>query len=475
MIRRGSLSARLIAYWAVGSAIAFFTLPATVYLPLVALHLDEAPDARLEAWTTKRARIAVEASLRKAPDGSKFVELPDEFRAYLKRNPEFRFAVIDTESGAVLPGSSSELAAAFKPLDHVDVLSITFHLTNDPNPNLRGFVRKLDTAVGNVEFIVYGAYFHWDDILYQIYNYFTFTNFVAYAPLFGVIAVVVLVGVRHGLAPLRSAADKIAAIDVNSLNQPLSTADQPTEIAPFVEAVNTALARVDEGVARQRRFLANAAHELRTPITILSAHIANSDETTFRQDVKRDARRIRTIVEQLLSVAHVANQRGAAETDTDLGTTALSVILDYLPLAIECGRNIELDRPDSPIIVRADPWVLESVITNLIENAVRAEPQGGTVLVRVLPCATIEVIDHGSGVAREDQEAIFEPFWRKNDATPGTGLGLAIAKELIGKVGGRIWVEETPSGGATFNISLPRASGQKSEKGGIVESRMLRN
>jgi signal transduction histidine kinase len=76
--------------------------------------------------------------------------------------------------------------------------------------------------------------------------------------------------------------------------------------------------------------------------------------------------------------------------------------------------------------------------------------------VRVSADAVVEVVDHGEGVALSDREMIFEPFWRKSEATPGTGLGLAIAKELIEKLGGRIWVEETPHGGATFKLSLGR-------------------
>ncbi len=106
--------------------------------------------------------------------------------------------------------------------------------------------------------------------------------------------------------------------------------------------------------------------------------------------------------------------------------------------------------------MRANGWALESVITNLIENAVRAEPVGETVLVRVLPGATIEIVDHGEGVAAKDREAIFEPLWCKSDATHGAGLDLGIARELIDQHGGRIWVEETPGDGATFKVFLPR-------------------
>ena len=97
------------------------------------------------------------------------------------------------------------------------------------------------------------------------------------------------------------------------------------------------------------------------------------------------------------------------------------------------------------------------VVANLIGNALKAEPVGGTVLVRLRPEGEVEVIDHGEGVAPCHRETIFEPFWRKSEATPGSGLGLAIAKELISKLHGRICVEETPGGGATFKLRFQPA------------------
>jgi two-component system, OmpR family, sensor kinase len=106
--------------------------------------------------------------------------------------------------------------------------------------------------------------------------------------------------------------------------------------------------------------------------------------------------------------------------------------------------------------VRGYRWAVESVITNLVENAVRAEPIEGTVVVRIRTEGMVEIIDHGDGVAATDREKIFEPFWRKSETEPGTGLGLAIAKELTEAMRGRIWVEDTPGGGATFKLWFPK-------------------
>jgi len=92
----------------------------------------------------------------------------------------------------------------------------------------------------------------------------------------------------------------------------------------------------------------------------------------------------------------------------------------------------------------------------LIENALRAEPLGGFVIVRLSADGIVNVIDHGLGIGPQERDMIFEPFWRKSDTTPGTGLGLAIARELMEKQGGRLWVAETLGGGATFKLAFAR-------------------
>jgi signal transduction histidine kinase len=161
-------------------------------------------------------------------------------------------------------------------------------------------------------------------------------------------------------------------------------------------------------------------------------------------------------VEQLLATARAGERPGEIEHEVDLVATARSMVSDAALLAIRHRRQIEFEAPSTPVLVRGNQQALEAVVANLIDNAVRAEPENGTVLVRVSDGATIEVVDHGEGVAASDREAIFEPFWRKSEAQPGTGLGLAIAKELMDAHRGRIWVEATPGGGATFKISLER-------------------
>jgi signal transduction histidine kinase len=453
-----SLASRLIVSWIFGSMLAFFTTPATVHIPL-AFFLGADHRLALEVWTTKRARDIVVSALRRGADGKLMVGETEALRNHCERNPHFRFAVFDPSNGALLAGSSVELAKSFEALmGNVEVYGSLFHLSDDPNPNARGYVRTTLTPFGRLGTIVYGADFHWDDVLYQLRAYLVTENLLAYLPLCALISLIGYRVVRGSLAPLRAAAVDIGDITVDRLSQRVPNDNLPSEIQPFIDAVNAALQRVREGVARQKRFTANSAHELRTPIAILCARLDRMEECPLKIELQRDALRIRTILEQLLVLAQI-DERGddRAPPTLDLGEVVLAAIADLMPIAYENRRQIEFDAPGAPVPVHAYHWAVESVVTNLIENALRAEPQGGAILVRVTSDAIVEVIDHGPGVAPPDRELIFEPFWRKSDATPGVGLGLAIAKELMEKQHGRLWVEETVGGGASFKLAFVSA------------------
>jgi signal transduction histidine kinase len=132
------------------------------------------------------------------------------------------------------------------------------------------------------------------------------------------------------------------------------------------------------------------------------------------------------------------------------------MVADYAPLVIENHRNIEFESSGARLIVVGNRRAIECAVANLIDNALRAEPIGGSVIVRVEKGVKISVVDHGEGVPPAARELIFEPFWRGSEASPGTGLGLAIVKELVDLHRGTISLEQTPGGGSTFVIILPQ-------------------
>jgi signal transduction histidine kinase len=454
-LKRGSLAARAILFLCVAQLLAFAAAwPITLALGLAGIDVNNAFAESIEEFAATRARNQVVASLTKDLDGTVRIEPTPDLLAEMTRAPQMLFAAFYSNSRHPLPGSSPQLLEVIRPLVTFDPTHFHFIRPDDPNRSRMGMLEPRWTRYGRMHVAVYGASFRWGDLYdYAVEDLRWTPPYIAMAILMS--AAAAWIAVRWSLRPLRAVADEAARIDMDSLHQRLSLDGVSTEIEPLVGAINSALERLDAGVARQRRFAANAAHELRTPVTILGARLDAPEEPSFKTDLRRDHRRIRNIVEQLLATARLGERHARLDETIDLGALARTMIADAALLAVRSRRRIELEAPETPVLVRGNRGALESVIANLVDNALRAEREGGTVLVRVTADRTLAVVDHGGGVEEADRDAIFEPFWRKSEATPGTGLGLAIAKEVIDLHGARIRVAETPGGGATFEISFP--------------------
>jgi len=458
MIRqRRSLSGRLVAYLLFAQIVTLALIPVgDVVVTLTGL----APqwDITIDDWGEYRARAMVAASVRQGRDGAPWVDPTPQLRDYADASPGFRYAVFDYATGKALPGSSTDIVEALGNLDRIVAKSLKFHLVGDTDPTARGLLRRTATPVGAYAVVPYGYHFHSGDLGSVILAFFPLHSLIDLAPMFLAIAGISWLVVRQGLQPLRDAAAQAARIDMDSLDQRIPDGDAPTEVAPFVEAMNAALARLDAGVAAQRRFIANAAHELRTPIAILRAHTDNPDADALRRDVKRDVRRFQTIVEQLLTRARISSGERLTLESVALTDLVLALVADYLPLVVENGRRIEFSGPPEQLVVQGDRWAIECIVSNFIDNALRFEPPGGVILVSVDETACVRVVDHGPGVSEADRDRIFEPFWRKESRTSGAGLGLVISAELAQVLNGDVRFEPTPGGGATFALRLPKAS-----------------
>lgn len=451
-MKNRSLALRLVFYLVVAQ-LAAFTIAWVVTIALGLSGVELFATSWDELATTRAANHVIE-SLVAGEGGVVRIEPTPELRAELERAPSMKYAVFDS-SKRPLAGSSPELAAMLPGLIGVSPSHTHFVLPGDRDLVPQGLMEPRSTRFGRLHVAVHGQKFRWDDLFYAWREEFKWLAvYLAAATLLS--TATAWFAVRWGLFPLRAVADEAAHIDMNSLDQRLSSSGVPTEINPLVDAMNEALSRLDAGAALQRRFTANAAHELRTPIAILSTRLDAPEEATFKADLKRDARRILNIVEQLLAAARIESRAADLIDEVDLVAIARAAVADGALLTIRNGRQIALDAPGAPVLVRGSRDAIESVVANLIDNAARAEPINGTVLVRVSTDAMVEVIDHGEGVAESDRQLIFEPFWRKTDTRPGTGLGLAIAKEIMDAHGGRISVEETPGGGATFKLFFQR-------------------
>jgi len=242
--------------------------------------------------------------------------------------------------------------------------------------------------------------------------------------------------VTQGVHPLKRLGKDIEQRSADNLS-PLEAGDAPTEIAPLVDSLNRLFGRVGELRERERRFTADAAHELRTPLAALraQAQVARAEEQAGERNRALDkviagCDRATRLVEQLLTLARLEPEEMKARREScDLSRLARDVVADAVPFALERGVEIEFDAP-APLELAGAPDLLRILARNLVDNAVRYSPAGSTVSVRVSD-RTLAVFDQGPGVAPEERANLGQRFHRVlGSGQSGSGLGLSIVKRI---------------------------------------------
>jgi signal transduction histidine kinase len=226
----------------------------------------------------------------------------------------------------------------------------------------------------------------------------------------------------------------------------------PQEIVPLVRAVNSALDRLDEGLRRQREFNANAAHQLRTPLAVLSANIDTMNDKATAAKLRYDVDLMSRIVTQLLMVAKFETLNIRLDEQVDLLSAAQEVAENLGPLAISMQKTLEIDETAAPVIISANRFAVTVALGNVVENALSHSPVGGSVRIRVTPTPSIEVQDSGPGIPAPMREKIFERFWKGDQNKEGAGLGLSIVRRVMSALNGSVSVTDAPEGGAQFTL-----------------------
>ena len=274
--------------------------------------------------------------------------------------------------------------------------------------------------------------------------------------------------VGYALYPLRELTSQIEDIQAKNLKEPILSKSNSTEIERLTLAFNRLLLRLEETFATQRQFSANAAHELRTPLAVMSTKFEvfeknkNPDEADYKEAInmaRNQTDRLSHVIDILLEMTEL---QSAPKSDSiSLSEISEEVICDLVAVADK--KNISLIQEDGEARLTGSDTLVYRAVYNLIENAIKYNKEGGTVSVAIAEdedFVKVIITDTGSGIAKEDWDKIFEPFFRvdksRSRSMGGAGLGLALVKEIAVRHGGDVKVVESSDRGSSIELSLSK-------------------
>jgi len=281
------------------------------------------------------------------------------------------------------------------------------------------------------------------------------------------LAVGIWMAVGRGLRPLEALATELSRRQPATLGQ-LTLPAPPSEIAPVVAALNDLLVRLDTASSAQRAFVADAAHELRTPLAALRLQaqlVERAPDDSARAkavgEFKRGLDRMTRVVEQLLTLARQEPGATAAAVTVDLATLARDTIAGHVDMATAKSLDLGATSLDDLARITGDPTALTALLDALLDNAIRYTPAGGTVDVTVGIAdgrSFLDVSDAGLGIPVEDRPHVFDRFYRGHATSePGSGLGLAIVKAIADRHHADVTLSNSRLGGLAIRVVFPDA------------------
>lgn len=256
--------------------------------------------------------------------------------------------------------------------------------------------------------------------------------------------------------PVRRAARAAELIDGSREGLRLPERGPPAELRPLVSAFNRALDRIDTATAEQRRFLSNAAHELRTPLARVRTRLERVSDQQLRAELVADVQDLSATVTMLLQLARLAGEP-TAMTRINLVDVGMRALAQDAPMAIAAGLEVEFRNPDAPVFILGSAQAISIALSNLIRNAVQHGAKGGRVIIDVQRPGRIAVIDEGEGIVCPSKAAgTLTSVARAQNS--GTGLGLTIVAQVAALHKANVSIEETPGGGTTVALIFPALS-----------------
>ncbi|MEO5756175.1 MAG: HAMP domain-containing sensor histidine kinase [Mesorhizobium sp.] len=367
-----------------------------------------------------------------------------------KEAPGFWFVVVDDHGKSISRGT---IPPAFKHLaEHLDQFSSGEITALDAGEELSGVIQTLTTKAGAFKVLAGNGQ------MLSVSYIAVVVSQLMILPQFAILALVTLIAipliVTRAFAGMREIAVDAQRIDIDQRGTRLAVGNVPAEVAPLVKAVNEALNRLDEGYGRHKRFLADAAHELRTPIAILQTRLEDLASGQDQDRLLADVARLSLMADQLLDLQRLDHEPRRS-FPVDLVAMGMTVTAELAPLAIAAGYRLSYEAGKDPVLIAGDQASLQRAVTNLVQNAIEHAGGRGEIVIAVERSGAIEVRDEGPGIPDEHREHIFEPFYRVQARDHGAGLGLHLVREVVQRHDGQVSVADGPRGGSSFRITLP--------------------
>src|SRR5881394_1245414 len=475
-----TIRGRLTAWYSAALALTLAAFAAVLYLDRRNASYQDL-DQRMRSEASLTAGILAESYRARGvlvrPDSAARPVLIPDVAALLEAVPDI--LIVTARDGSLLFASSDARALTFQQVEQLRGLAAapdsggspgSFHIEPD-GPTIHYAVRSLTDAGPQFGAILAGANVRSaelgpDQLL---------STFALVLP-FGV-AVALLMGSwisRRALAAVDRIITEVREItDGRSLHRRLAEPLMKDELGRLAETLNQMMTRLERSFAALRRFTADASHELKTPLTVLRAGVERAITTpnlpqetlATLEETLQEIKRMTELVDALLTLARA--DEGIAPLHRE--PVDLRAILEEARetgelLAEQAGVRMDLATPPEPVIVPVDASRIRQLILNLVTNAVKYTPSGGSVRMQLGQAngrVTLTVADTGIGIAAGDLPHIFDRFWRADSARtrtgerPGAGLGLAICKWIAEAHGGKIDVMSRPGRGTTFTVTLP--------------------
>jgi signal transduction histidine kinase len=446
-----SILSRVVALHIAAIAVISIVMPLALYG-----LLNEAANG-LHRDVLRSQAVTISGFLRPLANGV-VLDIPPELEPlYAGSYGLYAYAVIDA-AGNVLFSSRNDGTALFPPKEtrsgdwqmrRRSTGSVLFGVTVARTVDGRTYLIQVAQDLSHRDVII-------DDI---VASFFPSVAWITFPLLLALLLIDIMI-FRRALKPVREASTTAAAIGPTSTEVRLPEAAMPTEIMPLVQAVNQALDRLERGFRAQRDFTGDMAHELRTPLTIIRARVDSLEPGPLRDELRKDLENMTHIVNQVLDIAELESFIVAGDARADLQAVCAEAVAFMAPVAVAQSKNISLGGSEEPVWVLGHSEALFRAVRNLIENAIRHAPTGGSVEVEVLADGTVRVLDDGPGVAEAERETIFRRFWRRDRTkAESRGLGLAIVARVAETHDGSVTVENRPTGGAAFTLRLRPAAG----------------